>query len=176
MKNLQPVKFGALVASVVLLAGAANTHSADAERTMPKSVEVGSSAKSEITEIAEAAEKSKQSEPADYDLYHTIRDGENLWVLAELLTGDGSNWKALAEVNDLDESGAVKSGQTIHIPASFNKVALNTVTLLPDDKNLPTDKVSAVKAEMENISKSVTLPAASKPMVYLYEEEIKESK
>lgn len=161
MKNLQPVKYGALVASVVLLAGVGSTHASDAKPTIQKPVE--------------AVAKSKQSEPSDYDLYHTIRDGENLWVLAELLTGEGSNWKALAEVNGLDESGTVKPGQTIHIPASFNKVALNSVTLLPEDKKLPTDKVSAVKAEIESISKSVIPLATSEPTVYLYEEKIKES-
>ena len=112
----------------------------------------------------------KQSEAAKYDLYHTVKDGENLWVLAELFTGDGNNWKELAEVNELNESGKVVTGQTIHIPASLSKVAIDFVTIEDDEPKAV--KVKAEKAEVENKSKSNTIPAnfAKDSTVYFYEE------
>ena len=91
-------------------------------------------------------------------------------MLAELFTGDGNNWKELAEVNELNESGKVVTGQTIHIPASLNKVAINVVTIENDEPKAV--KVKAEKAEVENKSKSNTIPAnfAKDSTVYFYEE------
>ena len=91
-------------------------------------------------------------------------------MLAELFTGDGNNWKELAEVNELNESGKVVTGQTIHIPASLSKVAIDFVTIEDDEPKAV--KVKAEKAEVENKSKSNTIPAkfAKDSTVYFYEE------
>ena len=82
-----------------------------------------------------------------------------------MFTGNGNNWKELAEVNELNESGKVVTGQTIHIPASLIKVAIDVVTIEDDEPK-------AEKAEVENKSKSNTIPAdfAKDPTVYFYDE------
>ena len=163
MGNLQPLKLGILNVSIVLITAIGTVHAADGEKT---------TADSDVTKLAEAqdAKLPKQSETAKYDLYHTVKDGENLWVLAELFTGDGNNWKELAEVNELNESGKVVTGQTIHIPASLSKVAIDFVTIEDDEPKAV--KVKAEKAEVENKSKSNTIPAsfAKDSTVYFYEE------
>ena len=163
MGKVQPLKFGILNASIVLFTAIGAVHAADGEKA---------TADSDVTKLAEAqdAKLPKQSETAEYDLQHIVKDGENLWVLAELFTGDGSNWKELAEVNELNESGKVVPGQTIHIPASLNKVAINVVTIEDDEPKAV--KVKAEKAEVENKSKSNTIPAnfAKDSTVYFYEE------
>ena len=117
MGKLQPLKLGILNVSIVLFTAIGTVHAADGEKA---------TADSDVTKLAEAqdAKLPKQSETAAYDLHHIVKDGENLWVVAELFTGDGSNWKELAEVNELNESGKVVPGQTIHIPASLIKVCL----------------------------------------------------
>ncbi len=163
MGKLQPLKFGILNASIVLFTAIGIVHAADGEKA---------TADSDVTKLAEAqdAKLPKQSETAEYDLYHIVKDGENLWVLAELFTGDGNNWKELAEVNELNESGKVVTGQTIHIPASLSKVAIDFVTIEDDEPKAV--KVKAEKAEVENKSKSNTIPAnfAKDSTVYFYEE------
>ena len=163
MGKLQPLKFGILNASIVLFTAIGTVHAADGEKA---------TADSDVTKLAEAqdAKLPKQSETAEYDLYHIVKDGENLWVLAELFTGDGNNWKELAEVNELNESGKVVTGQTIHIPASLSKVAIDFVTIEDDEPKAV--KVKAEKAEVENKSKSNTIPAnfAKDSTVYFYEE------
>lgn len=163
MGKVQPLKFGILNASIVLFTAIGTVHAADGEKA---------TADSDVTKLAEAqdAKLPKQSETAEYDLHHIVQDGENLWVLAELFTGDGSNWKELAELNELNESGKVVPGQTIHIPASLNKVAINVVTIENDEPKAV--KVKAEKAEVENKSKSNTIPAdfAKDPTVYFYDE------
>jgi len=145
MSKLQPLKYGIISASIVLITAIGAGHAADGEKA---------TANSEATELAEAddAKLPKQSVTGEYDLYHTVKDGENLWDLAELFTGDGNNWKALAEVNELNELGKVLPGQTIHIPASFSKVAIGFVTI--EDSEQHADKVKAEKAEAENALKS----------------------
>ena len=163
MGKVQPLMFGILNASIVLFTAIGTVHAADGEKA---------TADSDVTKLAEAqdAKLPKQSETAEYDLYHIVQDGENLWVLAELFTGDGSNWKELAELNELNESGKVVPGQTIHIPASLNKVAINVVTIENDEPKAV--KVKAEEAEVENKSKSNTIPAdfAKDPTVYFYDE------
>ena len=163
MGKLQPLEIGILNASIMLFTAIGTVHAADGEKT---------TADSDVTKLAEAqdAKLPKQSETAKYDLYHTVKDGENLWVLAELFTGDGNNWKELAEVNELNESGKVVTGQTIHIPASLSKVAIDFVTIEDDEPKAV--KVKAEKAEVENKSKSNTIPAnfAKDSTVYFYEE------
>ena len=158
MGKLQPLKIGILNASIMLFTAIGTVHAADGEKT---------TADSDVTKLAEAqdAKLPKQSETAEYDLHHIVKDGENLWVVAELFTGDGSNWKELAEVNELNESGKVVPGQTIHIPASLIKVAIDVVTIEDDEPK-------AEKAEVENKSKSNTIPAdfAKDPTVYFYDE------
>ena len=163
MGKVQPLKFGILNASIVLFTAIGTVHAADGEKA---------TADSDVTKLAEAqdAKPPRQSETAEYDLHHIVQDGENLWVLAELFTGDGNNWKELAEVNELNESGEVVTGQTIHIPASLSKVAIDFVTIEDDEPKAV--KVKAEKAEVENKSKSNTIPAnfAKDSTVYFYEE------
>jgi len=158
MNNIQPLKFGAVIASIMLLAGMGNGHAADAEGAKPKVVEAKTSPKSRAAELAEskAAKKSTQSVPSGYDLYHTIREGESLWMLAKMFTGNGNNWKALAKVNKLDEAGIVQPGQTIRIPASISKVALEIVT---DPVGGGTQIADKVKADGKDTPNVVTIPA-----------------
>jgi len=163
MGKLQPLKFGILNASIVLFTAIGTVHAADGAKA---------TADSDVTKLAEAqdAKLPKQSETAEYDLHHIVEDGENLWELAELFTGDGSNWKELAKVNELNDSGKVVPGQTIRVPASLSKVAIDVVTI-EDDKPKAV-KVKAEKAEVENKSKSNTIPAdfAKNPTVFFYDE------
>lgn len=163
MGKLQPLKFGILNASIVLFTAIGTVHAADGEKV---------TADSDVTKLAEAqdAKLPKQSETAEYDLYHIVKDGESLWVLAELFTGDGSNWKELAEVNELNESGKVVSGQTIHIPASLVKVSIDVLKIEDDEPKAV--KVKAENVEVENKSKANAIPAdfAKDPAVYFYDE------
>lgn len=59
------------------------------------------------------------------DLFHTVGEDESLWVLAKMLTGNANNWHTLAEINELDENGAVFVGQKLRIPAALKKVPLD---------------------------------------------------
>ena len=163
MGKLQPLKFRILNALVVLFTAIGTVHAADGEKA---------TADSDVTKLVEAqdAKIPKQSETAEYDLRHIVKDGENLWVLAELFTGDGNNWKELAEVNELNESGKVVPGQTIHIPASLSKAAIDVAAI--EDEEPRAVKVKAEKAEVENGLKSNTVPAdfAKDTTVYFYDE------
>lgn len=163
MGKLQLLKLGILNASIALFTAIGTIHAAEGEKA---------TADSDVTKLVEAqdAKLPKQSETAEYDLRHIVKDGENLWLLAELFTGDGSNWKELAEINDLNESGKVVPGQTIHIPASLSKVAIDFVTIEDDEPKAV--KVKAENAEVENNPKSNTTPTdiAKDPTVYFYDE------
>ena len=166
MGKLQPLKFRILSALVVLFTAIGTVHAADGEKA---------TADSDVTKLVEAqdAKIPKQSETAEYDLRHIVKDGENLWVLAELFTGDGNNWKELAEVNELNESGKVVPGQTIHIPASLSKATIDVAALEDDESRAVKVKAEkAEKAEVENRSKSNTIPAdvAKDTTVYFYDE------
>lgn len=168
MKKLrQQVRHGSVIISIVVLACIGKGQAADNEGEKLKVKEIDTSMKNP----AEVAEKDpKQSNPPKYDLYHTVRDGENLWILAKNLTGEGMNWKALAEINKLNEQGTVLPGQTIHIPASFSKVAIDSVAL--ENNTALAGKSKVVIAEAQDTEESVTIPATfnAEPTVYFYEE------
>ena len=166
MGKLQQLKFRILNALIVLFTAIGTVHAADGEKA---------TADSDVTKLVEAqdAKIPKQSETAEYDLRHIVKDGENLWVLAELFTGDGNNWKELAEVNELNESGKVVPGQTIHIPASRSKAAIDVAAIEDEEPRAVKVKAEkAEKAEVENRSKSNTVPAdfAKDTTVYFYDE------
>ena len=72
MKNLLPAKFGVVIASVVLVAGV--------EAAEPEAVD------GETPQTTETPVASQENEQSTYDLYHTVVEGENLWVLAKRFT------------------------------------------------------------------------------------------
>ena len=138
VKNLLPAKFGVVIASVVLVAGV--------EAAEPEAVD------GETPQTTETPVASQENEQSTYDLYHTVVEGENLWVLAKRFTGNANNWKALAEANELNEKGTVQPGDIIRIPAKFNKVAIESV---PE-----TD--TKIAGEVRDSDKTVTVPASFK--------------
>lgn len=80
---------------------------------------------------------------SDEDLFHTVSDNESLWDLAKMLTGDANNWRILAEINELGESGTVYVGQTIRVPADMKKVPRDddgSVTLAAAAVETPADE------------------------------------
>ena len=74
MGKLQPLKFRILNALVVLFTAIGTVHAADGEKA---------TADSDVTKLVEAqdAKIPKQSETAEYDLRHIVKDGENLCCL-----------------------------------------------------------------------------------------------
>ena len=48
---------------------------------------------------------------------HTVEAGDNLFALAERFYGDGGQWRAIAEANDLPAGAVLAPGQELSIPA-----------------------------------------------------------
>ncbi len=158
MKTLRSANLGAVIASVVLLtgyAGAAEPEATNGENALnaeaPKLVDAAVANTS-----TPASQESKWSE---YDLYHTIVKGENLSVLAKRLTGDASNWKAIAKANQLDDEGSVQPGQIIRIPAVLAKAAIETV---PSPEWAKTQVAGESTPDTQDSAKTVTVPASFK--------------
>jgi len=107
-------------------------------------------------EIAEEAVEVTEIPTSNEDLFHTVGENESLWELAKMLTGNANNWRALAEINDLGESGSVYVGQRIRIPADMKRVPL--------DEDLANDNQPAA-AEPEIMQAKADDEAESKPMM-----------
>lgn len=158
MKNSRSVNLGVVIASVMLVASYVNAAEPDATKGKALS-------NVEAVKPAEALAKNKSTDTSpenkstEYDLYHTVVEGENLSVLAKRFTGDANNWQAIAEANQLDDNGSVKAGQILRIPAVLNKVAIESVPS-PEwtDKQLAGDN----KPDAETPAKTVTVPASFK--------------
>lgn len=158
MNILRPVNLAAVIASVVLMAGYADAAEPDETKgTNLSNAEVLKSVK------AFAAKKptptSSKSSSTGYDLYHTIAEGENIWVLAERFTGDGKNWKAIAKANKLGDKGTVQPGQTILIPATLKKVAIE---LAPAENSNDKKLAGKTKPGAEASEQTITVPASFK--------------
>lgn len=85
------------------------------------------------------------------DLYHTVDDNETLWDLAKKLTGNATNWQALAAANGLGENGAVYAGMKLRIPADMKR---------KDLKETPTAVAAADPAEKPLEPEARTVAAA----------------
>lgn len=158
VKILRPVNIGAVIASAVLMAGYVNA--AEPVATDGKTISNIEAPKSvnALTAKKPTPASSKSSSTA-YDLLHTIVEGENIWVIAKQFTGDGKNWKAIAKANKLDDKGTVHPGQTILIPATLNKVALE---LAPADNLNDKKLVGKTKPEAQTSEQIITVPASFK--------------
>lgn len=85
------------------------------------------------------------------DLYHTVDDNETLWDLAKKLTGNATNWQALAAANGLGETGAVYAGMKLRIPADMKR---------KDLKETPTAVAAADPAQKPLKPEAETVAAA----------------
>lgn len=158
MKNPRSVTLGTFIASVILVAGYVNA-------AEPEAIDGNKLTNEEVPKTAEALADKKaapalsESKSAQYDLFHTIAEGENLSVLAKRFTGDGNNWKAIAKANQLDENATVRPGQIIRIPSDLNKLAIESVPSPEwNDKQLAGD----TKPDAEISGPTVTVPASFK--------------
>ena len=86
-------------------------------------------------------------------------ENESLWVLAKMLTGNANNWRALAEINDLGESGSVYVGQQIRIPADMKRVPLD------DELAINSEAASTETSAAETLQAKATEETDSKPMM-----------
>lgn len=111
-------------------------------------------------EIAAADTAPATMGASDEDLFHVIGENETLWVLAKMLTGNANNWRTLAEINGLDENGAVYVGQKIRIPGNLKRVPLdsdapaaeNTVIAKTEDaKPLPASTSSEGESQLVTV-------------------------
>ena len=111
------------------------------------------------SEISDEVMAVKEIPDSSEDLYHTVGENESLWVLAKMLTGNANNWRALAEINNLDESGSVYVGQRIRIPAEMKRVPL--------DDEVVADNQPAIEAEpqAETMQAKAAGETDSKPMM-----------
>lgn len=116
-----------------------------------------------VTEVAvaEVAAEDQQPSPvaiplADYE--HTVGDSEILWDLSKRLTGDATNWRVLAELNNLGPQGTIYPGMKLVIPADMlkDRTALPVLaeTVAPTDSEVSittaeasSDRVAIPKAE-----------------------------
>lgn len=80
------------------------------------------------------------------DYQHKVGEQEILWDIAKKFTGDATNWRILAELNELDANGSVRVGQLLNIPAD----------MLKPEWNSPTGEASATTAAAETV-----MPATS---------------
>jgi len=158
VKILRPVNLGAVIASVVLMAGYVDAAEPDATKgEILSNVEAPKSVKALAAKKPTPA--ASKSSPTGYDLYHTVAEGENIWILAERFTGNGKNWKAIAKANKLGDKGTVQPGQTILIPATLNKVAIE----LAPAENLNDKKLAGKpKPEAQTSEQTITVPASFK--------------
>jgi len=73
------------------------------------------------------------------DYQHTVAENETLWVLSKQLTGDATNWKILAELNNLGPDGIVFPEMTLTIPADMLKNPVQPRLLADDSNATPSD-------------------------------------
>jgi LysM repeat protein len=55
---------------------------------------------------------------------HEVQAGESLWTIAKATTGDATNWKILAEVNNMPDGTSVFPTQKLVVPADMVKPEL----------------------------------------------------
>ncbi len=53
----------------------------------------------------------------DTTKYHTVRQGDSLWSLAEEEYGDAGQWRVIAAANGISNPRRLKSGETLVVPA-----------------------------------------------------------
>lgn len=92
------------------------------------------------------------------DYVHIVADEEILWDLSKKLTGDATNWRVLAELNNLGPQGTVYPGMKLVVPADMLKdrselpVLAETVTPADTEVTISTaatdsDRIAIPKAE-----------------------------
>lgn len=82
-------------------------------------VEVAES--SEALPLDTGAATSPTEEIIVSDYVHEVMPGESLWTIAKATTGDATNWRLLAEYNEMTEGASVFPTQKLVIPADMVK-------------------------------------------------------
>ena len=103
-----------------------------------------------------------QENPAHH---HVLGAGETLYSVANQLTGTSSNWKQIADYNNIDDPGSVSVGQEILIP--LNLVMLETAnaasgseyTLVSPASNAIDEAVSTESFTLVDSSETAVVPA-----------------
>jgi len=49
----------------------------------------------------------------------TVNPGETLWKFSQRITGNGVNWQAIAEMNNIDDARTIEAGMTLFVPAQL---------------------------------------------------------
>ena len=57
---------------------------------------------------------------------HVVKDGENLWEIAEEKLGSGYDWVKIAKANNLENPGLIEAGQELTLPISTERDELTT--------------------------------------------------
>lgn len=99
-----------------------------------------------------------------------VNPGETLWDLAKRVTGDATNWQAIAFENDFTEKQAsyVRAGQTIYVPETMIKPELEAAQALETGS----DNAEIAKPVLEGITSQPDAMAPQKVMQNTEQEEL----
>lgn len=82
---------------------------------------------------------------------HTVKDGDDLWTLADKYLGSGARWRLIAEANPwLDPAVQLEAGSVLRIPAQTGQVAPSPqpVPQPPQPESIPVDQTASQSAEV----------------------------
>lgn len=77
---------------------------------------------------------------------HTVVAGETLWSISEKYYGSGFNWVDISKANNLDNPGAIETGQKLTIPDVTSELA-TTVTETSDTNAISGATYEVVKGD-----------------------------
>lgn len=82
---------------------------------------------------------------------HEVKSGETLWRIARLTTGDGTNWRTLADFNNLESGVRILPGQQLKIPADLVTPRLTRRNIV--------GKEAVTKAQSVQAGRAILAPA-----------------
>jgi len=95
------------------------------------------------------------------DYVHLVGENETLWDLSKQLTGDATNWKVLAELNNLGPNGAVFPGTNLIVPADMLKdpSRVQLIATQAPSKQSPTETIIEETQQMVS-NERIEIPQA----------------
>lgn len=140
-----------IVAVVLVVSFARNRNTEQPTVTQPQA--------EETNEITSLENISTEDLPATY----TVKEGDDLWTIAEAVYKSGFNWTDIAQANNLENPGDIEAGMKLTLPKVEAEVAQATVTPTTEVTEIPTESPTATSAPTAATTptKSVNGDAAS---------------